>query len=172
MFAQLAFNGGTMMCIPCFAGSATDAYEKGAFLGMSMGTTHQQMLQSVVEGVTHEMTVLVDRLAGLSETPIDTLRAFGGPTKSAKWLQLKADISGKKIEAVQVEEASALGAALLAGVASGVYNSYEQAIEATLKIKAIYQPRPEIHKIYQRQHHVYQQLTGALSPVNKALFDM
>jgi len=37
------------------------------------------------------------------------IRAFGGPTKSPKWLQLKADISGKRVEAVAVEEASALG---------------------------------------------------------------
>ena len=90
-----------------------------------------------MEGTTHEMTLLVDRLAELSDTPIDIIRAFGGPTKSPKWLQLKADISGKKVEAPAVEEASALGAAILAGVATGVYASYEQAIKAVIKIKAI-----------------------------------
>ena len=68
-----------------------------------------------------------------------------------------------------MEEASALGAAILAGVAIGVYDSYEQAIKATVKIKATYQPRPEIHQIYKRQHEIYKQLVEALKLVNKGL---
>ena len=170
MFAPLKFDGGTIMAVPYFAGSSGDSYAKGAFLGLTLGTSRQQMLQSIVEGVTHEMKVMVDRLEELSDTPVDVIRAFGGPTKSPKWLQLKADINGKKVEALQVEEASALGAAILAGVATGVYDSYEQAIKATIKIKATYQPRPEIHQIYKRQHEIYKQVVKALKPVNKELY--
>ena len=116
------------------------------------------------------MKVLVDRLEMLSDTPIEVLRAFGGPTKSPKWLQLKADISGKKVEVVQVEEASALGAAILAGVATGVYASYDEALKELVKIKAVYSPRPEIHRIYQRQHEIYKQLVTALAPINQSLY--
>ena len=172
MFAPLNFAGGTMMAIPYFAGSSGDSLAKGAFLGITLDTNRQQMLQAVVEGITHEMTLLVDRLAELSDTPIDIIRAFGGPTKSPKWLQLKADISGKKVEAPAVEEASALGAAILAGVATGVYDSYEQAIKAVIKIKAIYRPRPEIHQIYKRQHEIYKHLVKTLKPVNQELYYM
>jgi xylulokinase len=128
------------------------------------------MLQGIVEGVTHEMKAMMDRLETVSDISVEVIRAFGGPTRSPKWLQLKADISGKKVEAVQVEEASALGAAILAGVATGVYDSYEQAIKATVKIKAAYQPRPEIRQIYERQHAIYKQLVEALNPVNKGLY--
>ena len=172
MFAPLNFDGGTTMVVPYFSRSSVDSYARGAFIGLTLGTSRQQMLQSVVEGVTHEMKVLADLMETLSETPIEVIRAFGGPTKSPKWLQLKADISGKKVEAVQVEEASALGAAILAGVATGDYDSYEQAIMATIKIKATYQPRPEIHRIYKRQHEVYKQLVEVLKPVNKALHNI
>jgi xylulokinase len=118
------------------------------------------------------MTLLVDRLEELSDTPIEVIRAFGGPTKSLKWLQLKADISGKKVEVPAVEEASALGAAILAGVATGVYASYEQAIKAAIKIKATYRPRPEIHQIYQHQHEIYKHLVKTLKPVSKELYYM
>ena len=170
MFAPLNFNGGTAMTIPYFAGSSGDSFAKGAFLGLTLGTDRKQILQSIVEGVTHEMKVLVDRLEELSNTPIDVIRAFGGPTKSPKWLQLKADISGKKVEAVAVEEASALGAAILAGVATGVYDSYQQAIEATIKIKSTYRPRPDIYQIYKRQHETYKLLVKSLKPVNKELY--
>jgi xylulokinase len=172
MFAPLQFDGGKVISIPYFAGSAVDSSAQGAFLGLTLGTTRQQMLQSAVEGITHEMKVLVDRLEEISDTPIEVLRAFGGPTKSPKWLQLKADISDKIVEAVQVEEASALGAAILAGVATGVYSSYDEALKAVVKIKAVYQPRPEIHRIYQRQHEVYKQLVAALAPVNQSLYNM
>ena len=157
------------MAVPYFAGSAGDTQAKGAFLGLTLGTSRQEMLQGVVEGITHEMTELVDRLERLSDTPIDVIRAFGGPAKSSKWLQLKADISGKNVESLQIEEASALGAAMLAGVATGVYDSYEQAVKTTVKIKTTYQPQPKIHQIYQRQHKIYQQLVESLKPVNKAL---
>ena len=169
MFASLNFDGGTIIAIPYFAGSAGDSQAKGAFLGLTLGTSRQEMLQGVVEGITHEMTELVDRLERLSDTPIDVIRSFGGPAKSSKWLQLKADISGKKVESLQIEEASALGAAILAGVATGVYDSYEEAVKTTVKIKTTYQPQPKIHQIYQRQHKIYQQLVESLKPVNKEL---
>ena len=170
MFAPLNFDGGTIMAIPYFAGSSGDSFAKGAFLGLTLSTNRRQMLQAVVEGVTHEMKLLVDRLEESSGDPFDVIRAFGGPAKSAKWLQLKADISGKKVEAVAVEEASALGAAILAGVATGVYNSYEEAIQAVIKIKATYRPRSEIHQKYAQQHEIYKKLVKALKPVNKELY--
>jgi xylulokinase len=128
------------------------------------------MLQGIVEGVTYEMKALAGQLEAISEVPIEVIRSFGGPTKSSKWLQLKADISGKKVEAVQIEEASALGAAILAGVATGVYSSYEQAIKAAVKIKAAYQPRPVIRKKYEHHYAIYKQLVEALKPVNKRLY--
>jgi xylulokinase len=172
MFAPLNFDGGTTLAIPFFSGNSHDSYAKGAFLGLTLGTTRCQLLQSAVEGVTHEMTVMLERLETLSSSSIDVIRAFGGPAKSTKWLQLKADISGKKVEALQVEESSALGAALLAGVAIGVYNSYEEGIKAAIKIKATYHPRSEIHQIYVRQHKIYKQLIEVLKPFNEIIYNM
>ena len=172
MFAPLNFEGGTIIAIPYFAGSASDSDAKGAFLGLTLSTSRQEILQAIVEGITHEMTEMVDRLEKSGDSPIDVIRSFGGPAKSSKWLQLKADISGKNVESLQVEEASALGAAILAGVATGVYNSYEQAVNTTVKIKTTYRPQPKIHQLYQRQHQVYKQLIESLRPVNKALNDM
>ena len=62
MFAPLKFDGGIIMVVPYFSGKAGDSYAKGAFLGLTLGTSRQQMLQGVVEGVTHEMKAMVDRL--------------------------------------------------------------------------------------------------------------
>jgi xylulokinase len=170
MFEHLSFNGGTLMAVPYFAGSAGDAAARGGILGLTLDTNRQQMLQAAVEGITHEMTLLVERLEDFNDTPTAIIRTFGGPTKSPKWLQLKADISGKKVEVPAVAEASALGAAILAGTATGVYNSYEEAIKATVKIEATYRPRPEIHQKYRRQHETYRRLVKALKPLSKELY--
>ena len=172
MFESLKFDGGKIIVTPYFAGSGDDEFAKGSFIGLNLGTSRQEMLQGVVEGVTHEMSAMVDRMEQLSDTPIQVIRALGGAIRSAKWLQLKADISGKKVEAVQVGEASALGAAILAGVATGVYSSYEQAIKATVIIKADYKPRPEIHRIYKRQHEIYKDMVSAMKTINKKLYYM
>jgi xylulokinase len=172
MFASLIFDGGTLMAVPYFAGSAGDSLAKGAFLGLTLNSTRQQMFQAVIEGITHEMTLMLNRLEEPGGTPIDTIRACGGPAKSPKWLQLKADISGKTVEAPAVEEASALGAALLAGAATGVYTSYEEAIKAAVKIKATYRPQPGIQEIYQRQHEIYKHLVKTLTPVSKELYNI
>ena len=172
MFAPLKFEGGTVMVLPYFAGSAGDSLARGAFLGLTLDTTRQQMFQAIVEGITHEMTLMLSRLEEQGGTPIDIIRACGGPAKSTNWLQLKADISGKTVEAPAVEEASALGAALLAGVATGVYTSYEEAIKAAVKIKATYRPRAEIHQKYKQQHETYRHLAKTLTPVNKELYNI
>ena len=172
MFEPLKFNGGTIMVVPYFSGSSVDSYARGAFLGLTLDASRQKLLKGIVEGVTHELKLLVDRLQELSPTPLEVIRAVGGSTRSQRWLQLKADITGKTVEALQVEEASALGAALLSGVAIGVYDSIEQAIKATVRIKDTYRPRPEIYQIYDRQHEVYKRLVEALRPLNKELYHM
>ena len=172
MFTPLKFEGGTVMFIPYFAGSAGDSLARGAFLGLTLDTTRQQMFQAVIEGITHEMTLMLSRLEEPGGTQIDIIRACGGPAKSPKWLQLKADISGKTVEAPAVEEDSALGAALLAGVATGVYSSYAEAINAAVKIKATYRPRTAIHQKYKQQHETYKHLVKTLTPVNKELYNI
>jgi len=83
---------------------------------------------------------------------------------------LKAIISGKKVEVVQVEEASALARPFSPAWLPASYASYDEALKELVKIKAVYSPRPEIHRIYQRQHEIYKQLVTALAPVNQSLY--
>jgi len=58
-----------MMAIPYFAGSAGDAAARGAILGLTLDTTRPQMLQAAVEGITHEITLLLERLEEFNDTP-------------------------------------------------------------------------------------------------------
>lgn len=169
MFAPLEFDGGTILAIPYFGGTRQDAYAKATFMGLTLATSRQELLKGLVEGVTHELRVNVDRLEKLLGVSLEVIRAVGGSAKSDKWLQLKADITGRTIETVQTEEASALGAALLAGTATGVYNSIEEAIEVCVKRKSTFYPRPKIQEIYSHQHEMYKKLAKSLTPISREL---
>lgn len=164
MFEPLEFNGGSILVLPYFAGSLEDSHAKGVFVGLTLATSRQEIFKGIVEAITHELKESIDRLEGLSQVSLDVIRAIGGFSKSNKWLQLKADITGKIVETVHIEEGSALGAALLAGTATGIYNSIEEAIEVTIKRGKTFWPRPKVHEIYSCQHEIYRKLAHTLLP--------
>lgn len=164
LFEPLEFNGGSILVLPYFAGSLKDSCAKGVFVGLTLATSRREIFKGIVEGITHELKENIERLEGLSQVSLDVIRAVGGFSRSNKWLQLKADITGKIVETVRVKEGSALGVALLAGVATGVYDSIEEAIEATIKRGETFRPRPKVHEIYSRQHEIYKKLAHTLLP--------
>jgi xylulokinase len=96
---------------------------------------------------------------------VGELRATGGGARSAAWLQLKADITGRAVTRVAVSEAGCLAAACLAGVGAGVFSSAAEAVGAVAKTAESYQPRPQIHVIYQEAFSRYRQLYAALRPL-------
>ena len=66
---------------------------------------------------------------------IKNLRAVGGGIKSPLWLQIKSDILNQPINTLRVREAACLGAAILAGSATGIYNSIQEGVNITSKIR-------------------------------------
>ena len=127
-----AFNKPTdIFVLPHFAGTGTpymDVSAKGAILGLTFDVTPGILYKALMEGVVYEMFYNVECLeqAGI---PIKGLRAVGGGAKSDLWLQLKADIMGRKIEKLNIDEAGNLGNIMIAGIATGVYKSYKDAAE-------------------------------------------
>ncbi len=144
-----------LLYFPYLAGSGaphSDPFARAAFVGLSAGTTRADMARAVLEGAAFELET--DRLAAVRTTGHSVRRiiAAGGGTRSRAWLQIKADVSGCQIEIPPVEETTLLGAALLAGIGSGVYAGEEEALAGPrlagegLQI----QPNPENHTGYQK----------------------
>ena len=104
----------------------------------------------------------IEILETLVKKRLDVVRAVGGSSKSPKLLQLKADITGRVVETVSIQEASALGAALLAGVATGVYDSIEDAIGNTVRVTDCFSPRHEFFEVYNAQHNTYRKMVRNL----------
>ncbi len=121
-------------------------------------------MRAVLEGVAFS---LKDCFAIIQEQglELEQLRATGGGAKSLLWRQILADVLGVQLVTTTSEEGPAFGAALLAGVASGVYTSVQQACEATVRVVEHTEPRLELENIYARAYEKYRALYPALKPV-------
>lgn len=91
----------------------------------------------------------LDRIAQLTGRSEQTVTFAGGASKGFLWPQILADVLQKEVKIPVVKEATALGAAINAGVGVGIYRDYDEAIQNIVKIDRVYQPNPENAEIYQ-----------------------
>lgn len=112
---------------------------KGVFYGMSFDKTRGHFARAVMEGVAYSLrhNLSVAEEAGAKA---GTLYAIGGSTKSFVWMQIKADVTGHRIAVPESSNATALGAAILAGVGAGIYSDSASAVKKTLRIKREFVP--------------------------------
>ncbi len=94
-----------------------------------------------------------------------SVRASGGGARSRVWRQILADVFGTPVATLASQEGAALGAAILAMVATGEYSSVPDACEAIVRDQEIVEPRREEAKIYAAGHAVYRSLYPALKPL-------
>ena len=149
LMAEMPDTPSPVMLLPHFTGSGTpqlDLESKGAILSLTLSTNKGDLIKAILEGISYEIKHNFSLLqeAGVA---INEIRAISGGAKSEKWLQLKADMFGKKVVALDVSEGVCLGAAILAGAAIGKYASIASAIEQLVKPRKTYYPREEVRKL-------------------------
>ncbi len=151
--------------LPFLAGAGSpeqDPHATGAYLGLRLHHTRNDLVRAALEGVCYELRRLVESLQALTPAPEAVLRAVGGGARNAFWLQMRADITGRRVEVPQGTERGALGAALLAGVGAGVYASVEAAAGGAYRAQRVYHPEPESERAYAaRYEQTYRRLHPA-----------
>jgi xylulokinase len=160
-----------VLLMPHFSGSGTpllDTASKGAFLGLTFGTTKADLAKAIIEGLTFELRINLDSLKE-GQVAINELRAIGGGARSGLWLQVKADVTGIPVVAPEVTEAACWGAALLAGVGAGCFSSAAQAAEQTVRLEPRIEPDAERMKRYQTQYEIYRDIYPAVNPIHRRL---
>ncbi|MFN2184787.1 MAG: FGGY-family carbohydrate kinase, partial [Anaerolineae bacterium] len=90
-------------------------------------------------------------------------------SKSDRWVQLCADILGQRFVRPAVAEAGALGAAIIAGVGSGLYPSFEGGVEAMVRLEREFEPDLQQHERYAEWYELYKQLWPTTSELLRAL---
>ena len=112
--------------VPALLGLGTPSWDYGArgtLLGLTRGTERPHIVRAVLEGVAHrgaDMVIAAEADTGLT---IPTLRIDGGMSQNPTFVQALADASGKPVEVSPIVESTTLGAAFLAGVATGTWSS-------------------------------------------------
>jgi L-xylulokinase len=99
----------------------------------------------------------------------DVIRLTGGASRSKQWLQIFADIFQTPIETPDGTELGALGAAIAGAVATGCYNSYNEAVEAMVHFSSRQEPDPSRKEIYETKYNNYQKVIDTLDPLWKEL---
>jgi xylulokinase len=129
-----------------------DAQARGSFFGVGSHTTYDHMLRAVYEALCFATR---DCFEAMSTKP-QSLMLTGGGGKSAFWAQMFADICGMPIEIVATQESGALGVAMLAGVAVGIWPNLESAA-ATTEVVGRYEPDPIARRDYDGWFELYRQ---------------
>ena len=156
-----------ILLLPHFAGAGTpymNADARGAIVGLTIEHSLSDLYQAVLEGVAYEMRINLESLNRAGICP-KRLNATGGGAKSERWLQIKADILGTEIVSLGDSEAGIIGGIMLTGVATGAYDSLEQAAQVFIHEHGIYTPDPVMHEKYTAQYSRYKKLYEALKPI-------
>ncbi len=136
--------------IPYLCGSTMPKYNpdaKGVFYGLTMEHGRAHAVRSILEAVSCMLKGNLDYL-GLE---CDEIRTMGGGASSPLWCQIKADMTGKKIVTLKNDETACLGSAILAGVATGVFESVEAACDMAVETKREFVPSgADYTECYQR----------------------
>ncbi|MFV0363977.1 MAG: xylulokinase [Suipraeoptans sp.] len=141
-----------------------DADAKGCFLGITPENTRSDIIRSVLEGVTLNLSLILDILRN-NNLDISEITVLGGGAKSQTWQKILADILLANILVPNLlEEAASMGAAVNAGVGIGYYKDYT-AIEDFITIRNRQSPNPDTKESYEKLKIKFENYYNALKPV-------
>ena len=138
---------------------------RGTFIGLTMDTTREDMTQAVLEGVAFAIRDSFEVAKSLG-IQIERTKICGGGAKSPLWRRMIANVLNIKVDRIESEEGPALGGAMLAAVACGVFSSVEEAAEKIVRVTETIEPEPELVEKYERQYQKF----AKIYPTVKDLF--
>jgi xylulokinase len=162
--APIAPGADGLLFLPYLSGERTphlDPLARGAFVGLTTRHTLGHMVRAVMEGVVFSLNdgLQIMRELGL---PLEQIRATGGGGRSPLWRQMQADIYGAEVASLAAEEGPAYGAALLAGVTAGVFESVHAAADRCVVVSGRTAPNPQAMARYAQIYPIYRDAYAAM----------
>lgn len=147
-----------------------DPDARGAWFGLSADSDRATLYRAVLEGLAFEARLTVDDLVALPGLqPIAKVRAIGGNTRNPLLMRIKASVYDRPIVAAEMAEATALGAALLGGLAAGMFADLADALASLESDLAAVEPDPDWVAVYEAYYReVYRPAYAALRPLHHA----
>ena len=153
-----------LLVLPYFGPSGTPYHDSrpiGSIVGLSVSTKPGTILRAALEGLALEMKLNVSLLAE-SHIRLAELNVTGAPARSRDWCQIKADVIGLAVRPHAGVDAAALGAAMLAGIGTGVYENVGAAVEFCVNPEDTIHPNGDRSDLYARTFERYKRLYPAL----------
>lgn len=162
--SSIPINPTGILVLPHFAGAATpymDSSAKAAMVGLTFEHNKFDIYKALMEGTSYEMLLNLDALKKFIKSP-SQIRATGGGATSDAWLQIKSDILGVAITALDCKEVGAAGTALLAGMAVGFYKDMIATCDKMAMPRKAFYPDANNHKLYTEYFAKYKGLYNAI----------
>jgi len=157
-----------VLFLPALSGSTAPRWNdrmRGGLLGLAMNHTQAHVARAVLEGCAYALRDIVERLDALG-LGRGEIRIVGGGARDNLWATIKASVLGRPVRRVLTEEATAVGAAMVAGVGSGFFADFTAASVAVRLAPTAIDPDPEATKTYA---DAYRRYLAAFDAVESAL---
>ena len=169
--AEVPAGSEGLLFLPYLTGERTphpDPLARGAFVGLTIRHDLRHLTRAVLEGVAFGLRDGLDLMIGAGLHHPTEIRASGGGVRSALWRQILADVLRADIATVPTAEGAAFGAALLAAVGAGWFETVEAACTAVVTVKPAAKPT-DAASLYTEAHRRYRDLYPALAPTFHAI---
>jgi len=157
-----------ILLIPHCMGSGAPHWnpqDKGIIMGFTLGHERGCLIRAIMEGTAFEIRENIEVMKEM-KTNIREIRVTGGATRSSTWNQIQADVTGLPVVKGAVEEATSLGAAIIAGVGAGIYKGVTEAANEMFKVTKRYTSDQKTHELYSKLYQVYERTYRTLSSKN------
>jgi xylulokinase len=146
------------------------AGDRGTFVGLTGSAGVAALGRAVYEGLAYEWRRYLEMIESMLDARAQMIKLIGGGTRSALWVQIKADVLGRPLHVLKVGESVALGAALLAGIAAGVYGDEAEALAGLDHDERVVEPDLTRAALYDRCYReVYLHIAPALAHINATI---
>jgi len=158
-----------LVLLPHFMGAASPEFNpdaKGVLFGLTLYHGKGHVIRAIIESIAYMLRRNIELLEELG-VEVKEVRSTGGAARSPLWNQIKADVLQKPILTVRKEETAALGAAMLAGLATGMFPSLNEAVQSMVSIKERFSPQAANRETYDKEYEKYVELYNNLRIVFK-----
>ncbi len=134
------------------------AYNKGIFYNLGFNHTRAHVARAIMEANGYGIRMYCEMIEGMLDLEFDEFRIDGGGSNSPLWRQIQADCTNKTVLLPRSRDSTAIGAAILGTVGTGVYGSFEEAVSNMLHIVERREPIPEHCAVYDQLYTIYNKL--------------
>ena len=158
--------------LPFLMASNVHPNARACFVGISAYHTRKHLVCSIYEGIAFCHRYHLEKLLKTRANKPESIRLAGGVANSAVWSQMFADVMQLPVETVTVRETGALGCAMSAAVATGIYSSLNEAASHMATIKSVFHPLARNVSAYQRKYALYLKVIDSLDNVWSEIQEM